>query len=167
MILKKEMENFGDIIVIDSSGSENENDESEQNVQISNDRQRSAEFDDDSDDFYSTIICDHCGYHCSLEKKQTTIVESSRSATTSNFDENKNLENHDHHNDSQLNTPDFFCYMCDKKFKSKTILMEHLTSHGGNTSFICAICLKKFLTKSQLMFHQRVHERKTKTRRPY
>lgn len=49
----------------------------------------------------------------------------------------------------------YFCDQCDKKYKSKNALSEHLAIIHSKTepSILCASCPKIFITKSQLVSH--------------
>lgn len=59
--------------------------------------------------------------------------------------------------DAQL----FCCAYCDKKFKRKYILVDHIRSHTGVRPYSCNRCKLKFTTKGGLVQHNEVHTSKT------
>ncbi|XP_055606822.1 endothelial zinc finger protein induced by tumor necrosis factor alpha-like [Uranotaenia lowii] len=68
------------------------------------------------------------------------------------------------HRNTHLNITPFSCPMenCQKAFKSKKGLDEHVAKHTGEFSIACDICGKGFLNQSYLTAHLRIHtEEKT------
>ena len=51
----------------------------------------------------------------------------------------------------------FECHICQKIFKRKDKLNNHMSIHTGNRPFLCDLCPKKFITKTKLKEHQRRH----------
>ena len=49
------------------------------------------------------------------------------------------------------------CHVCQKTFKRKDKLNNHLSIHTGIRPFLCDLCPKKFITKTKLKEHQRRH----------
>lgn len=49
------------------------------------------------------------------------------------------------------------CHVCQKIFKRKDKLNNHLSIHTGFRPFLCDLCPKKFITKTKLKEHQRRH----------
>jgi len=55
------------------------------------------------------------------------------------------------------------CTMCEKMFKSKTLLTEHMKIHLAIKNYECEVCEKKFTTSTHLTSHRRTHTNE----RPY
>ncbi|XP_035852179.1 zinc finger protein 250-like isoform X3 [Sander lucioperca] len=51
----------------------------------------------------------------------------------------------------------FACSLCEKRFSSQSSLKAHLRRHSGERPFACLYCDKRFLTKSVLKYHVRIH----------
>jgi len=59
----------------------------------------------------------------------------------------------------QADTPPngFFCTQCNKMFRCKSNLKQHMMTHTKEKPYPCEVCDKKFSAKSSLKRHMRVH----------
>lgn len=55
----------------------------------------------------------------------------------------------------------FVCENCNKSFMRKEHLMRHMTSHSGLKNFMCNICEKSFSRNDNLLKHKKTHEKQT------
>lgn len=53
----------------------------------------------------------------------------------------------------------FSCECCNKSFLRKEHLLRHMTSHSGQKNFTCNICEKSFSRNDNLLKHKRTHEK--------
>ena len=51
----------------------------------------------------------------------------------------------------------FFCIMCNKTFKKKSLISKHLRKHIGSRPFSCSVCKKSFTLKTHLTQHEQIH----------
>ena len=51
----------------------------------------------------------------------------------------------------------FFCIMCNKSFKKKTLISKHIKKYIRSQPFSCSVCNKSFRHKSDCVKHERIH----------
>lgn len=57
-----------------------------------------------------------------------------------------------------LTKRNFHCKFCEKSFKRKTELVEHESTHTGDSKFECSVCQKRFNCVANMYCHKkRVH----------
>lgn len=54
------------------------------------------------------------------------------------------------------------CHICQRGFKIKQSLVNHVRTHTGERPFICEVCNKGFTQTGSLDRHQRIHQRDTR-----
>ena len=54
---------------------------------------------------------------------------------------------------------DFGCNECEKKFKRKVLMKEHMvTAHGKGSRYTCFICQRGFYSRNHMLRHVKGHE---------
>ncbi|XP_035716621.1 zinc finger protein 433-like [Folsomia candida] len=62
------------------------------------------------------------------------------------------------HTESPVRFP---CTLCDKEFKSRLALNQHISQHTTEKPFVCAACGRRFATMGVLKAHERTHQEKS------